>query len=172
MICGDKHVFWHALLLRYTQDTDISHKILNSCFHSFNQFVLRTYVPGTMLGAIETSVKERNLCLHEASVSWCIQCTSGSSHCGTTGSVASWKHWDSGSIPSPAQWVADLALLRLQLRLWLWLRSDPWTGSSICLGVAKKCVSESMQCQKVLSATEKDSKDRESGCGHQYYNTE
>ena len=28
--------------------------------------------------------------------------------------------------------------LQLQLRLQLWLRSDPWPGNSICLGAAKK----------------------------------
>ena len=32
------------------------------------------------------------------------------------GLVASWEHWDAGSIPSPAQLVQDPALLQLQLR--------------------------------------------------------
>ena len=55
-------------------------------------------------------------------------------------STASWEHWDTGSIPGPAQWVKDLALLQLhlQLRLTLLLRYDPWPGSSIYHGVAKK----------------------------------
>ena len=55
--------------------------------------------------------------------------------CGTTGSAVSQERWDTGSIPSPAQWVKDPALLRF--RLWLWLRSDPWPGNSMCCGVAK-----------------------------------
>ena len=58
--------------------------------------------------------------------------SSWSSHCGTTGSVASWEHWGPGSIPGLAQWVKDLALPQLRLG------SDPWLGNSICCGVAKK----------------------------------
>ena len=53
-----------------------------------------------------------------------------SSHCGTTGLLASWEPWDSGPIPGTAQWVEDLALPQLQLRLLLWLGSDPWSRSS------------------------------------------
>ena len=30
-----------------------------------------------------------------------------SSHCGATGSAASWERWDAGSIPGSAQWVKD-----------------------------------------------------------------
>ena len=56
------------------------------------------------------------------------------SHCDTTGSV---RCWDVGLIHSLAQWVKDLALLQLWLRLPLRLGSDPWPGSSICCGVAK-----------------------------------
>ena len=48
------------------------------------------------------------------------------------GPEVSWEHWDEGSIPAPAQWVKDPTLSLL------WLRSDPWPGSSICRGVAKK----------------------------------
>ena len=41
-------------------------------------------------------------------VKWfCLQ----SSHCGTTGSAASWECWDVGSIPSLTQWFKDLAFL-------------------------------------------------------------
>ena len=40
--------------------------------------------------------------------------------------------------PPPSQWVKDLVLLQLQLRLPLWLGSDSWPGNSICCGVAKK----------------------------------
>lgn len=70
------------ILLTCTQDTNIPHKILNnSRFHSFNKFVLRTYVPGTTLGATrninktkrnkqqQKTERERNPCPHEASVS-------------------------------------------------------------------------------------------------------
>ena len=38
----------------------------------------------------------------------------GSSYCGATGLVASLQHWDAGSTPSPAQWVKDPVLLKLQ----------------------------------------------------------
>ena len=40
------------------------------------------------------------------------------------GLAASWERWDKGSIPDPAQWVKDLALPQLWLRLRLWLKSD------------------------------------------------
>ena len=62
----------------------------------------------------------------------------GSSCCGAVGSMASWEHQDTGSIPGVAQWVKDLALLHLWFGSQLWLRSDPWPGNSICLGAAKK----------------------------------
>ena len=68
------------------------------------------------------------------------------SRCGTTGSPVSWGCWDTGLIPGLAQWVKDLALLKLQFRSQLQLRfrsqlqlrSDPWPGSSICRRAAKK----------------------------------
>ena len=46
-----------------------------------------------------------------------------SSQCGTTGSVASQEHWDTGLIPGQAQQVKDPALLLLQLRPQLQIRS-------------------------------------------------
>ena len=59
-------------------------------------------------------------------------------HCGATGSAASWECRDAGLIPGPTQWIKDLALPQLQHRSQLQLRSDPWSGNSICLGAAKK----------------------------------
>ena len=64
--------------------------------------------------------------------------TMQSSCCSATGLTASLEHWDAGSILSLGQWVKDLALLQLQLRLQLWLGSDPWPRNSKCHGVAKK----------------------------------
>ena len=61
-----------------------------------------------------------------------------SSCCGTTGLVVSWEHWDTGLIPSLAQWIKDPGLLQLQLRLQLWLRSDPWPKNYTCCRVTKK----------------------------------
>ena len=54
------------------------------------------------------------------------------------GSAVFWDHGIAGLIPSPAQWVKDLALLQLQLRWQLWLRSGPWPGKSICFRETKK----------------------------------
>ena len=52
-----------------------------------------------------------------------------------------WWHLGSarttGSIPGPAQWVKDLALVQLGLRSGLQLGSDAWPGSSICHEAAK-----------------------------------
>ena len=39
--------------------------------------------------------------------------------------------WEMGLIPGPAQWIKDLVLPQL------WLGSDPWPRSSICLRAAK-----------------------------------
>ena len=50
----------------------------------------------------------------------------------------SWECWDAGLIPSPAQWVKDLAMPQLWLRSQLQLESDPWPRNSMCHGVAKK----------------------------------
>ena len=52
--------------------------------------------------------------------------------------MASWECWDAGLIPSLAQWVKDLVLPQLQLRLQPQLRCDPWPGNSIHCRVGKK----------------------------------
>ena len=59
-------------------------------------------------------------------------------HCDTMGSAASWQCQDTGSIPGPAQWVKDLVLPLLRLRLQLLLRSNPCPKNSICHRAAKK----------------------------------
>ena len=45
---------------------------------------------------------------------------------------------DEGSIPGPRSELKDLALLQLQHRLQLRLRSDPWCRNSIHCQVAKE----------------------------------
>ena len=50
-----------------------------------------------------------------------------SSGSGTTGSMMSWEHWNTGVIPVLAQWVKDPALLQLQHRSKL-AYPDPWPG--------------------------------------------
>ena len=44
---------------------------------------------------------------------------------------------DEGSSPSPTEWVKDPMLPQLWLRSKLRLGSDPWPGSSMCLGAAQ-----------------------------------
>ena len=62
----------------------------------------------------------------------------GSSCCGTRETMAVGECWNAGLIPSVAPWFKELALLQLQPRLQLHLGSDPWPGSSVCLGAAEK----------------------------------
>ena len=52
-------------------------------------------------------------------------------------------------VRSPAQWVRNLALPQLRLRSWLWLRSDPWPGSSMCHRVAKNDPPPQKKTQKL-----------------------
>ena len=63
---------------------------------------------------------------------------SRSSGCGAMRLTASWEHWDTGSIPSLAQWVKDPVVLQLWLRSGIWLESDPWHGNSRCQEAAQK----------------------------------
>ena len=46
--------------------------------------------------------------------------------------------WWHGLIRRLAQWIKDLALPQLLLRLQLWLRSDPWPGNFHILWVQGK----------------------------------
>ena len=71
-----------------------------------------------------------------------------SSCCGTMGSTASREWWDAGSIPRLAQWVKDLVLPQLQIRLWLWPGSNPWPKHSICQGGQKKKERKKKKLQK------------------------
>ena len=67
-----------------------------------------------------------------------------------------WELWNIGSIPGLAQWVKDLALPQLQLKLQQRLRSDPWPESSICCRAAKKKRKNSQESplkQRCLSFT-------------------
>ena len=68
-----------------------------------------------------------------------------SSCCGAAESVASWECWDTGLIPGPIQWVKDLVLLQL------WLRLQP--VNSVCLGVAKKTKQNKTKNQLAHSLT-------------------
>ena len=68
-------------------------------------------VPDTSLGPnnyLLNELKQRNISTQKPK-----QEEAWSSYCGTTGSVASWEHRDTGWIPRPAQWVKDLVLLQL-----------------------------------------------------------
>ena len=59
-------------------------------------------------------------------------------HCGAMRPPVSWECWDTGLIPSLAQWVEDSALLQLWLRSQMQLGSDPWSGSPYAAGQQKK----------------------------------
>ena len=50
----------------------------------------------------------------------------------------SWEQWFVGSIPSPAQWVGDPALLQLWLRLQMKLDLIPGQGTPHAVGWPKK----------------------------------
>ena len=71
-----------------------------------------------------------------------------SSCCVTIGSVASLQRWDTGSIPSPAQWVKDPVLPQLWHRSPLWFGSEPWPGNSKCREAAKTKQNKTKQKKK------------------------
>ena len=52
-----------------------------------------------------------------------------------------------GLIPSPAQWVKDLALLQLWHKSQMWLRFDPWPRNFHMLQVLLKKEKKSLQGQ-------------------------
>ena len=54
------------------------------------------------------------------------------------GSAVSWECWNAGLIPSPAQWVKDLVLLKPWLRSHVQHGYDPCDGNSICRGGSQK----------------------------------
>ena len=60
-----------------------------------------------------------------------------SSCTGEMGLAASWDHWVTDSIPGLAQWVKDLALPQLWLRLRQTLGTDPWPQNSYAAGRPK-----------------------------------
>ena len=66
-----------------------------------------------------SGVKERMSLEHKCSLGLChLEAQgAGSSHCGSVVTNLTNIHENSGSIPSPTQWIKDLALL------WLWCRS-------------------------------------------------
>ena len=45
----------------------------------------------------------------------------GSSHCGATGSVASWEHWDAGSIPDLGGQGSGIAVAAAQVAAVAWI---------------------------------------------------
>ena len=59
-------------------------------------------------------------------------------HYGSTGLAVSLEPCNTGLIPSPAQWIKDPVLQKLQHGSQLQLRSDTWPGNSISQRAAKK----------------------------------
>ena len=66
--------------------------------------------------------------------------------CGAVGSMVSLERWPAALVPGPAQWVKDPTFPQLWFRLQLWLGSDPWPGTSMCHGAAKKRKNNQVAC--------------------------
>ena len=75
--------------------------------------------------------------------------------CGTMELVAPWESRDSGSIPSPAQWVKDPALLQLRFRSQLQLEYDLWP-ISCGVGEKKKNLKKEKERKKKADKKEND----------------
>ena len=80
------------------------------------------------------------------------------------GSVVSWKHWDTGSIPGPEEWVKDPVL---QLRSLLQLRSDLLSAQGLHMpqGGKKKKKKKEREGERSRYSSSKSSRDQSLNTG-------